>query len=83
MKPTKNFHDGGDGWGAWELAFRIDSIDLTDGNITGGEAMTYVFGVNWYWNPNMRVMFNFVIGDLDESGADDVTALEMRFQADF
>lgn len=83
VKPMKNFHDGGDGWGAWELAFRIDSIDLTDGTITGGEAMTYVVGVNWYWNPNMRVMLNFVIGDLDAAGVDDVNAFEMRFQADF
>jgi len=81
VKPKKNFHDGGDGWGAWELAFRIDSIDLNDGSVTGGEAMTYVFGVNWYWNPNMRVMINYAYADHDTDG--NVSIIEMRFQADF
>jgi len=81
VKPLKGFHDGSGGRGAWELAFRVDSIDLNDGAVTGGEAMTYVFGVNWYWNPNMRVMVNYAYADHDTNG--NMSILEMRFQADF
>ena len=51
--------------GGWEVALRADAIDLTDGNVDGGEMMTYTLGVNWYLNPNTRVMFNTILADVD------------------
>lgn len=81
VKPKRNFHDGGGGMGAWEVAFRLSSIDLTDGAVTGGEMLDYVFGVNWHLNPNARVMFNVVFGEPEDQGS--LTVFQMRFQADF
>ena len=51
--------------GGWELAARADAIDLTDGNIDGGEMMNFTFGVNWHLNPNTRIMWNAVLTDVD------------------
>lgn len=51
--------------GGWEIAARVDSVDLTDGAIDGGEAMSYTLGVNWHLNPNMRIMWNLLVADVD------------------
>lgn len=59
LKPTHNFDMKG-GWGAWELATGYDAIDLNDGVIQGGRASTAKFGINWYPNPHVRVMTNYV-----------------------
>lgn len=86
------FFDGEGGWGAWEVALRYSNIDLNDGNPTGpfngGEMDDITFGVNWYLNPQSRVMFNYVRSDVVSGG---VTALDagtlsiyqLRFQIDF
>lgn len=86
VKPKNNLHDGGGKWGAIELAFRYDFIDLTDAGYTGGEMTVYTFGTNWHWNANMRVMFNVVFADADPASSGstgDTTAFEVRFQFDF
>ena len=86
VKPGNNFWDGEGGSGAWEIAFRVDSIDLTDDDIAGGEQMTYTVGANWYMNPNTRVMFNYVFGQQDpnDDGAKaDLQAFMIRWQIDF
>ena len=51
--------------GGWELAARVDSVDMTDGAINGGEMMTYTLGVNWHLNPNTRIMWNVLLADVD------------------
>jgi phosphate-selective porin OprO/OprP len=86
VKPKNNFWDGEGGPGAWEVAFRVDSVDFTDGTVTGGEQMTYTVGVNWYQNANTRVMFNYVFAQQDpnEDGAKtDISAFMIRWQIDF
>ena len=82
----QNFHAGGGGPGAWQVAFRYDTIDLTDSGVTGGTQDTFTFGVNWYWNPHMRVMFNVIwadIGDGAPLGEGEITYFATRFQVDF
>lgn len=59
LKPTRNFDMKG-GWGAWELATGYDYIDLNSGPIQGGRASTVKFGINWYPNPHVRVMANYL-----------------------
>jgi phosphate-selective porin OprO/OprP len=83
-KPKRNFHDGGGGPGAWEIAVRIDTIDLIDEGVDGGEQDDITAGVNWHWNPNARVMFNVVFSDVTGGPNDgELTVFEMRFQFHF
>jgi phosphate-selective porin OprO/OprP len=82
VKPHNNLFQGG--WGAWEIAARYSHLDLDDSDADGGELDNVTVGINWYWNPNTRVMFNFVNADLDRASADtDTQAFMVRTQIDF
>ena len=94
VKPFTNFwivptSDGPSaGWGAWELATRYSFVDLQDPALTDarrGQLHDLTVGVNWYWNPNTRMMFNWIhaYGDLDVAGLTDTDILSMRMQVDF
>lgn len=84
--PLKKFGaDEAGGWGAWQLVIRWDTVDLNDGLITGGEMDTIVFGANWHWNPNTRMLFNFILADVKSgpSGMGDLNIFMVRVQFDF
>ncbi len=80
VKPNNNY--GENGWGAIELAVRLSSMDLTTANAGTLEDITV--GINWYLNPNTRVMFNYVIGEMI-NGEEIITenAVMMRVQLGF
>lgn len=59
IKPNHNF-DMKNGFGAWEVAFGYDYLNLTDNLIKGGEAQTVKAALNWYPNSHMRLMANFI-----------------------
>ncbi len=71
--------------GAWEIAARYQAIDLTDGNITGGEQETITLGVNFYVNKYLRFMFNYssveVTGGVN--GDEEPSAFMLRAAIDF
>ena len=48
----------GKGGGALELTFGYPFIDLTDGNIRGGQAQTFIVGLNWYLHKHTKFMLN-------------------------
>ena len=80
VKPKKNFGKDG-GAGAWEIAFRYSEIDLDDTDIHGGNLANISVGVNWYLNPSTRLMFNYVLANVEGSG--NINILQMRAQVDF
>lgn len=48
------------GRGAWQVAFRVDQLNLNNQNIQGGNLVDLTLGLNWYLNPYTRVYFNYV-----------------------
>jgi phosphate-selective porin OprO/OprP len=59
----------GGGWGAWEIAGRISTMDLNDqlalaNGVAGGRQTVYTAGLNWYATSNVRFMFNYLHGDI-------------------
>ncbi len=65
IRPCNNFDCTQCGHlGAVEFAARWSHIDLTDGGYTGGEADDFTIGINWYLNPNAKVMVNYVYSDV-------------------
>ncbi len=49
--------------------------------VNGGELRDFTAGVNWYLNPNMRIMCNYILADLNDVGDTDI--LQLHFQLDF
>jgi phosphate-selective porin OprO/OprP len=91
VKPFEDFFlisDGSGpcyGKGAWEVAVRLSYIDLTDANINGGSLTDVTAGVNWYCNPNCKVVLNVVHSWLDaRTGVESqANSFAMRTQMDF
>ncbi|HHT9116439.1 MAG: porin [Planctomycetes bacterium] len=83
VKPKKIFK-WGESLGAIELAARYSALDLADEAISGGRLQDTTVGVNWYLNPNMRIMLNYVHSEADVSGKDGSADLVgMRFNIFF
>lgn len=80
VKPKKNWGKDG-GPGAWELAARYSWLDLSDAGVEGGRLNDITLGVNWYLNPNVRTMWNYIWADPSQGG--EVSALMWRFQVAF
>ena len=78
----ENNNYGENGWGAIEFAVRLSSMDLMTANAGTLEDITV--GINWYLNPNTRVMLNYVMGEMI-NGEEIITedAVMMRVQLSF
>jgi len=56
-----------DGWGAWELAGRWSTIDLSDGAVQGGEMDVASVGLTWWLTPlfGFNANYRYIWLDLD------------------
>jgi phosphate-selective porin OprO and OprP len=96
VKPIENFFltrgksniarsFGGHGRGAWEVASRYSWVDLSSTDVRGGIMENVSVGVNWYWNYNFRMQWNYVhtLRNADDpasiSGATDAFIMRMSF----
>ena len=73
VKPFENFFlvnrctgGTGGGWGAWQIAARYSYADLSDGGVNGGVGNSITLAMNWHWNPNARLQFNYIHGWVDD-----------------
>ncbi len=69
IAPANPFSLSGGGWGAWEIAGRYSTIDLNDQvgtavGVAGGRQTIYTLALNWYANRNVRLMLDFLHGDV-------------------
>ncbi len=70
--------------GAWEVAARYSTLDLDDGPIIGGKEDNWTVGLNWYVNPHVRIMANYIDVDVDKAGvSEDPSIFAVRTQIDF
>ncbi|HEV8442983.1 MAG TPA: porin [Steroidobacteraceae bacterium] len=64
------------GFGALEIAARFSRMDLNfeegldgtaaiPGSVRGGDQQIWTFGVNWYPNPNIKVMLDYLLIDVN------------------
>lgn len=81
LTPRENYNFRTGGLGSWEIAFRMSQLDLNDSRIRGGRLTDYSAALNWYLNPNVRLMMNMIRADLD--GIGDANIGQMRMQVDF
>lgn len=90
-KPCCNFISNGCCClGGLELVARYDTIDLNDGTVRGGEMTNIAVGLNWYLNPNARIMFDVVFSNTENRNSsnvvivdEDVTSFLMRWDVHF
>ena len=82
VKPNNNMKEG-EGWGALELAARYSSMDLSEAH--AGVLNDITIGLNWYLNPCTRVMFNYVMGTMEDHHGEETTenTFQCRMQIDF
>jgi phosphate-selective porin OprO/OprP len=90
IKPKNDFHPLKGKWGAWEVAARLSYLDLNDGgDIKGGQETNLTFGLNWYFNPNLRLMFNYIRAQVEDRRTDppvdkgNANIFQARFQINF
>ena len=89
QKPGTNFAPGA-GWGAWQVAARYSFADFSDKDIAGGFGESITLALNWYWNANGSLQFNYIKGQISDRDVDvggtaftegdyDVLGLRLRF----
>ena len=55
--------DGCGGCGAWQVGARLSYIDLDDNVIRGGQVTELTLGLNWFFNPIMKIQANYLVTD--------------------
>jgi phosphate-selective porin OprO and OprP len=63
IAPTNPFSPGAGGWGAFEIAGRVSTMNLNDqlasaNGVAGGRQTVYTAALNWYVNGNVRFMLD-------------------------
>lgn len=77
---------GQGGYGAWQLAARYSNLDLTDGDVDGGEIDAFTLGLNWFATEYLRFTANYVnVLEVDGGplSGDEPDVFQLRAQLEF
>jgi phosphate-selective porin OprO/OprP len=66
--------------GAVGLVGRLSRIDLTDGDIDGGEMTDFSAALSWYPNATTRIELNYVFASPKGQGVANIFMLRLRYQ---
>jgi phosphate-selective porin len=84
VRPTKKYKGGNPfkkkNGGAWEVAGRVSSIDLTDGLVEGGDLTDYSASLSWYPNATTRIELNYILASPKNRGTANIFLLRLQFQ---
>ena len=83
IRPTTPFSFKHGGSGAWEVAVRYSSIDLTSGAVEGGKFDRLSAALSWFPTSQWRLEFNYGNGRLNRAGLEgrtDFYQLRLQFQ---
>jgi phosphate-selective porin OprO and OprP len=93
VKPNKYFLSKEGGFGALEIVARYSTVDLNSKEIQAGELGDLTVGLNWFWNANTKVMFNYIRSNLKDAyvGQEEFSMIDsessdifvVRFHIDF
>ncbi|MEW6167879.1 MAG: porin [Pseudomonadota bacterium] len=64
--------------GAWELKARYDLMEGEDN--PNDEISTWIVGANWYVNPNVRFMLEYLTGIVDQGTEVEASVVQLRSQ---
>ena len=73
-----NSWDRDGGPGAWEVALRFSSLDLSEVATDDGELESVTLGLNWYINPVARMTLNYISAKTDETGGGDFVSIRAQ-----
>lgn len=79
VRPERPF-DPGNSLGAFEVALRHSTLDLNDGEVSGGRLEGLSLALNWYPSSSSRVMVDY---QLAETGGGDGDSFGIRLQLTF
>lgn len=67
--------------GAWEVAVRFSRIFLKESIMEIKKMSDITFGINWYYSPNIRIMLNYIVSQIQDKYK--ANAFQLRLQAVF
>lgn len=80
VKPHTPWGESGNG--AWELAARVNEVDLSDA-VADETALQIALALNWYLTSHTRISLSLYNTESDVSGRDDAKGAVIRFGFDF
>jgi phosphate-selective porin OprO/OprP len=89
VTPIQPFNPANGEWGAVQVAARYSWIDLQDHGMNGGEEQNITAALNWLLYSNVKLMFNYVYADVDDTGdilsnaSGKIHAFQTRAQIEF
>jgi len=83
LQPENNFRFGNPfrrkNGGAWELVGRISAVDLTSGEVEGGQLTDYSAALNWYVSSATRIQFNYVRAVPKDRGKANIFLVRLQY----